>query len=300
MFDSSQFDSIPKITSVNSSLFGSSKVKVSILRLDELHPQLSGNKWFKLKYNLEQASKQHCKTLVSFGGAWSNHLHALAWAGKEFGFNTVAYVRGELIEPLNPCLQDASDWGMELRALSREDYKRKDDPAFLNNLIRDVHSPYVIPEGGGNSLGIQGCSDILEGIEQGKFDCISLACGTGTTMAGILTAAQVPILGIQVLKGDGYLSNEVVAYLQTLSINPTVSWQVRDEFHRGGYARTDQTLLDFCQYFEDETSVPLEPVYSGKMFMALAELIKSEYFQKGAHILAVHGGGLQGNRGFFK
>jgi 1-aminocyclopropane-1-carboxylate deaminase len=294
-FSSTQFP----IENLQHPVFAKAGINVSILRLDLLHPTLSGNKWFKLKYNLLAAQAAGAKNLVSFGGAWSNHLHALAWAARQSGFSSVGFVRGELPNPLNACLQDAVDWGMQLIPISRDNYRNRSDAGFVTELISEIPNSYVIPEGGANPLGIRGCSEILEGVPQELFDVVVLACGTGTTLAGLLMQSTVPLLGIQVLKGEGYLKREVEQLLLLNNIVPQTRWHIRDEFHRGGYAKADKKLLDFCLQFEAETSVPLDPVYSGKLLLALFSMAQKGECTPGTRLGVIHGGGLQGTRGYF-
>ena len=273
-------------------------VALSVLRADLVDPLLSGNKYFKLKLNLEAARLSGHNTLLSFGGPWSNHLHALAAAGQRFGFNTIGVVRGEAPGALNACLQDARDWGMHLHFVSRSDYQRRDEPDFLAGLEQVFGEYHLIPEGGANLEGLLGCRELAEVIPPKTFSRLLLACGTGTTLAGLITAADVPVTGIQVLKGAGYLQGEVRGMLAKYDLSATAPWEVLDEFHGGGYARADPALLDFCNAFTRETGVPLEPVYSGKLFFAIANLLARGHFARGSNLLAIHGGGLQGLRGF--
>lgn len=268
------------------------------MRADLVDPLLSGNKYFKLKPNVEAARRAGLSTLLSFGGPWSNHLHALAAAGQRFGFNTIGVVRGAAPAELNACLQDAASWGMRLHFVSRNDYQHRDEPDFLAALKQVFGEYYLIPEGGANLEGILGCRELAAAIPPKTFSRLLLACGTGTTLAGLITAADVPVTGIQVLKGAGYLQREVNEMLAKYDLSPTVAWEMLDEFHGGGYARADPLLLDFCNAFTSETGVPLEPVYSGKLFFAIADLLARGHFARGSHLLAIHGGGLQGLRGF--
>lgn len=290
---------LPQLQRVDHPDFASAGISVDVLRLDTVHPVVSGNKWFKLKYNLDTAISNGAATLVSFGGAWSNHLHALACAGKLAGLQTLAFVRGELPVPLNDCLADCIANGMRLVPLSREEYRRRHDPSFVTGLLENIEKPCVIPEGGANIDGLRGCAEILQGIDQAVFHQVALACGTGTTLAGLLMTSSLPVLGIQVLKGEGYLRGEVASMLSGSGIIPGVDWRIEDRFHRGGYARVDGELLDFCRTFEDTTGVPIEPVYSGKLMMALCEMAATGVFPAGHRVLAIHGGGLQGKRGYF-
>ena len=278
--------------------FSQADIDVSMLRLDLVHHTISGNKWFKLHDNLLAAVENKARTLVSFGGVWSNHLHALAWAGQLLAIPTIAFVRGEVPDPMNACLSDCHDWGMQIIPLSREDYRRRDDEEFVSLLVADMERPYVIPEGGANRAGVRGCAKIWAHIDQQAFDQLALACGTGTTMAGMLSDAGIPVLGVQVLKGEGYLSREVRQLMGTLGIESRAPWRIEDRYHRGGYAKADAALFEFCDRFEQMTAIPLEPVYSGKLMMALCELAEQGAFPAGHRLCVIHGGGLQGRRGF--
>lgn len=279
-------------------VFDRAGISVTVLRLDAVDPVISGNKWFKLRHNLHQARAAGATSLISFGGAWSNHLHALAHAASLCDLPVRAYVRGELPEPLNPCLADCRAAGMALVPLDRASYRRRYDPGFLATLVGSDDGAFVIPEGGANEAGILGCSDICQYIPPGCFDQLVLACGTGTTMAGLLRQAREPVIGIQVLKGQAYLQAEVAGLLHKHGIEPVVNWHVEDGYHRGGYCRVDDALLEFCRDIETSSGVPLEPVYSGKLLMALCDMAAAGRFEPGSRLCVIHGGGLQGNRGF--
>jgi 1-aminocyclopropane-1-carboxylate deaminase len=274
------------------------KVHLSVLRADLADPLLSGNKFFKLKYNLLEAQCLGHTRLLSFGGVWSNHLHALAAAGQRFGFSTTGIVRGDFGAATNACLQDVITMGMQLHFVSRTEYQHKNTPEFIANLRQQIGDFYLIPEGGANRAGIRGCQELLPPGVDSNFTHLALACGTGTTMAGLITSTRVPVLGIQVLKGAGYLQGEIANILQQHDLHATAPWTVLDEFHGGGYAKVDKYLLSFIKDFTDATGIPLEPVYSAKLFQALTRLVAMDYFPENSRILAIHGGGLQGKRGF--
>lgn len=295
--DKNSLNSIP-VHQINDSDLDAAGVSLSILRCDLIHPELSGNKWFKLKYNLLAAKEQGYDTLLSFGGAWSNHLHALAAAGKLFDFNTIGVIRGEATAPLNPCLSDAVGHGMKLHWVSREEYRNKKSADFINALKAKFGRFFLIPEGGSGLAGITGCQEIIQAEQVNEYDLICLACGTGTTLAGIVSAACPPVLGFQVLKGKGYLASEVESLLSDKQLLARNSWSINDTYHFGGYGKVKPELLTFIANFEERTNIPLEPVYSGKMLFGLYDLIKQDYFQKNTRVLVVHGGGLQGARGF--
>lgn len=275
-------------------------IRLSVLRLDLVHPVISGNKWFKLKYNLARARETGRNCLLTFGGSWSNHLHALAFAGAEFGFRTTGIVRGELPDPLNACLQDARNAGMHLSGISRHDYGRRHDPALIADL-EDQHGPFhLIPEGGANIEGVRGCSEIPVLYPQADFDLVCLACGTGTTLAGMATTSKVPLMGFQVLKGQGYLAGTVRGMIRTHGLTERSPWSVDDTFHFGGYARVSPQLMHFLTEFQARHGIPLEPVYSAKLLYGIFALAKKrDIFPQNSRILAIHGGGLQGLRGYF-
>lgn len=274
-------------------------VSLSVLRLDQVHPVISGNKWFKLKHNLLRAREAGRDTLLSFGGPWSNHLHALAAAGQIFGFRTIGIVRGELPSPLNPCLQDAGTAGMLLRGISRRDYAARDAPAFIAALREKYGDFHLIPEGGANREGMLGCAEITSLYRQEDFDRVCLACGTGTMLAGMATTSRVPLLGFQVLKGTGYLSGAVENLFDRYDLAPACSWAMEERFHGGGYARVSPELMQFLTEFRERHGIPLEPVYSGKLLYGIFQAVKKrDIFPQNSRILAVHGGGLQGLRGF--
>lgn len=273
-------------------------ISLSILRTDLVHPVISGNKWFKLKHNLINARRKGKNTLLSFGGAWSNHLHALAEAGKIYGFSTVGVVRGELPATLNPCLQEAQDAGMILHPVDRHSYRTKDS-TLLFLLKEKFGNFHLIPEGGANLEGAMGCAEISSLYSEMDFDLVTLACGTGTTLAGLASVSRIPILGFQVLKGEGYLSKEVRQFQSQTGLKAVCEWTINEEFHVGGYARTNDKFMAFLTEFETMHGIPLEPVYSGKLLYGIFALAKKrDFFPQKYSILAIHGGGLQGRRGF--
>ncbi len=282
------------ITLVTADWVHQHKLTLAILRADLIDAALSGNKYFKLLPNIQLAREQQHHTLLSFGGPWSNHIHALAAAGQRYGLRTIGVVRGEQGGPLTACLQDAVAWGMQLHFVSRRDYERRHDSAWHTELIAQFGRHYLIPEGGANRAGIVGCQDLLP--RDHDYTHIVLACGTGATMAGVVSASHVPVTGIQVLKGAGYLQHQVAALLQQHGLQARCDWQVLDDWHGGGYARFSPQLLEFMQRFETDTGVPLDPVYSAKMLQAVTALTASDFFPRGARVLAIHGGGLQGRR----
>lgn len=270
-------------------------VSLALLRTDLIHPVISGNKWYKLKYNLAEARRRGHDTLLSFGGAYSNHLHALAGAGAEYGFKTLGVIRGEEHLPLNRTLSFARDRGMRLTYLDRASYRRKHAPEILARLIEEFGDFYLIPEGGGNALAVQGCMEMVEAIGQ-PFDVLACACGTGATLAGLaagLNGAQ-QALGFAVLKGAGFLTREVQGFLAAAGHGGLANWSINLDYHFGGYAKTTPALIDFIARFEAEHAIPLEQVYTGKLLFGLYDLIMKGHFAPGTRLIAVHSGGLQG------
>lgn len=294
--------STPPIESLACELLEESGVRLNVLRLDKSHPLLSGNKWFKLKYNLLEFQKQKDLPILSFGGAYSNHLYALAAAGKILGMKTIGVVRGEFAEPLNPVLEFAKEQGMTLHPVSRADYRRKDQAAFLEALRSKFGDFHHLPEGGSNALAMRGCEEIASLLHWDSQDSprlVALSCGTGTTMAGLICglsklqlAPPVEVLGIGVLKGDGYLETEVTSLLQACEGANSVGWRIDDSYHCGGYARSNAALEAFLRRFESHSDIPLEPVYTGKLFYGLFDLIERGEIAAGTEVLAIHTGGI--------
>ena len=264
-----------------------------------MHPAISGNKWRKLKYNLEEARRQQKNTLLTFGGAYSNHIAAVAAAGQDFGFRTIGMIRGEEHLPLNPTMRFATAAGMALHYIDREAYRHKQDPAYLEQLAEQFDQPYIIPEGGTNALAVKGCTEIVADIPI-DYDYICCACGTGGTIAGIIAglAGKKRVLGFPALKGGEFLQKEIEQLIEAYNGQHFANWQLITDYHFGGYAKVKPELLEFMRRFQEQHQVPLEPVYTGKMFYGLMEMIKQGYFPTGSRIVAVHTGGLQGNAGF--
>lgn len=285
--------------------FDQAGITVRVLRLD-LYPSggdvmSSGNKYFKLKYNIQAAQQQGKTQLLSFGGAYSNHIHALALAGKQYGLQTIGLIRGEQQLPLNPTLQDAVDAGMQLHYLSRADYRRKTEVAYITDLARQFPEAFIIPEGGSNQLGVQGCMEIAEHLEHYRgqhTDTVMLPVATGATMAGLVAALpNSTVVGVAVLKGADFLRDELNTYLLQAGQRDRKNWLLECEYHGGGYARFDSRLAQFVSNVSARLEVPLEPVYSGKLFKALYEKLQKKAFPRGSNITLIHTGGMQGLRG---
>ena len=269
------------------------KISVFIKREDLLHSQISGNKFRKLKYNLIKARQLNQRTLLTFGGAYSNHIAAVAAAGHEFGFNTIGMIRGEeLLGKINdnPTLRLAQQQGMRLVFISRADYRRKTEPNFIQALQNQFGEFYLIPEGGTNALAVQGCTEILTAQDKQQFDYICCAVGTGGTIAGLIESStdQQMVLGFPALKGD-FLQAEIQQWTQK------TNWELVPGYHWGGYAKTTPALLQFVQDFYGQNGIEIEPVYTGKMLFGIFDLIQQGYFPAHSQILVIHTGGLQGN-----
>jgi 1-aminocyclopropane-1-carboxylate deaminase len=271
-----------------------------IKREDKIHPLVSGNKFRKLKYNLQEASSQQKKTLLTFGGAYSNHILATAVAGNLKNFQTIGIIRGDelgidISKTLanNTTLRTAFEHGMKLEFISRESYRSKTTTSFLKNIQEKYGDFYLIPEGGTNNLAIKGCEEILT-KEDHQFDYICSCVGTGGTIAGIINSAQKlqKILGFPALKG-GFLKNEIQQYSNTQD-----NWQLIHDYHFGGYGKYTDELIHFINKFKTATKIPLDPIYTGKMMFGVLDMIKKNRFSNGSKILIIHSGGLQGIEGF--
>ena len=281
-------------------------IQLYVKRDDLIHPQFGGNKWRKLKYNLDFAKNNKFDTLLTFGGAWSNHIYATAAAGKHFGFNTIGLIRGEEHIPLNSTLSFARDCGMQLHYISRTQYRQKDQAAFLQDIKQQFGNVYILPEGGSNSLAIKGCAETVKEISREMktpFDIICCASGTGATLAGLVSALKPrqAAIGFSVLKGGEFLNHEVETFLNGEETPPDSlknNWYIETDFHFGGYAKINHELVQFMSEFQAQYGFELDAVYTGKMFYGLFERIKSKTFKSGTTIIAVHSGGLQGNKGF--
>ncbi len=275
-------------------LFRENQIKFYVKRDDLIHPLLSGNKWRKLKYNLLQARQQGKSTLLSFGGAYSNHIHALAAAGYFLNFKTIGVIRGERAENLSSTLDFAEQHGMQLHFIDRQQYREKQGADFLAGLYAQFGDVYILPEGGSNSLALVGCAEIITELDQqmktGDYTLAS-AVGSGGTVAGLLSKVQQQkILGVAVLKGAGFLQNDV----QRLLGEKPRNFSLLLDHHFGGYAKTDNKLLAFMEKFQQDSGINIEPVYTAKLFYGLFELIKKGHFKPGTRLVALHTGGLQG------
>lgn len=268
------------------------RIQAAMLRLDKIHPEVSGNKWFKLKENITTAISHGNNGLLTYGGAYSNHIAATALACKEAGLPCVGIIRGEEHYPqLNHTLQTADDNGMGLIFVSREDYRNGKAKELWETFYPDYH---VVPEGGHNALGARGCEEILPIFPTTDFTHILCAAGTGTTLAGLINSAlpHQQVIGIPVLKGAQYLEKEVSDLLHP---GTTAHWELLHDYHGGGYAKKSPALIDFINTFYADTGIPTDIIYTGKLVMAFRDLVQQGYFPDNSKVLLIHTGGLQGN-----
>ena len=269
-------------------------ISLTIKREDLIHPFVSGNKFRKLKYNLLQAKAENKETLLTFGGAFSNHIAAVAYAGKEQGFKTFGIIRGDELQDKieeNPTLKFAQENGMQFEFVSREDYRLKSKNTFIEQLKNKFGDFYLVPEGGTNELAVKGCEEILT-QEDIAFNYVCCAVGTGGTISGLInsSAKNQKILGFPALKGD-FLNDEIRIFANK------DNWNLISDYHFGGYGKINLELIEFINRFFEETKVPLDPIYTGKMVFGVIDLIHKNYFPEHSKILLIHTGGLQGIEG---
>ena len=269
-------------------------IKLTVKREDLLHPHISGNKFRKLKYNILQAQKEGREALLTFGGAFSNHIAATAAAGAAYGFTTIGIIRGEeLVNKIgdNPTLTFAKSCGMVLKFVTRDEYRLKAEPQFIESLKTEFGDFYLVPEGGTNALAVKGCEEILL-PEDEQFTHIACAVGTGGTISGLINSAvnNQRVLGFPALKGEGLLDDICKFAAQG-------NWQLVTDYHFGGYGKVTEELIVFMNDFFEKTGIPLDPVYTGKMFFGVIDLIHKGYFPENSNILLIHTGGLQGIAG---
>ncbi|QLE47373.1 1-aminocyclopropane-1-carboxylate deaminase/D-cysteine desulfhydrase [Nostoc sp. C057] len=317
----------PPIQQINSEIIHRAGVDLYVLRLDLMHPWVNGNKWFKLKYNLLEAKEKNFTTLLTFGGAYSNHIYATAAAGNLFGFRTIGVIRGEERLPLNPTLSFAVQQGMRLVYMNREMYRQRNTPALEEYLQQRFGQVFIIPEGGSNLNGVRGCMEIIGdamptaltepvlSVAEGRsrsagyayaFDHICVACGTATTLAGITLSLHQGqrAIAFPVLKNGSFLAQEIESLLTNYLAsdlpapsNSPAPWELVCDYHFGGYAKVNDELLLFSQQFREKHGIPLDYVYTAKMFYGVMDLLKQGFFGKSDSLLLVHTGGLQGNVG---
>lgn len=269
-------------------------ITLEIKREDLLHPFVSGNKFRKLKYNILQAKAENQSVLLTFGGAFSNHIAAVAYAGKEQGFETIGVIRGdELRDKIseNPTLSFAQECGMRFEFVTREAYRHKTETAFIEQLQVKFGSFYLVPEGGTNDLAVKGCEEILTEFDA-HFDFVCSAVGTGGTISGLINSAlpHQKVLGFPALKGD-FLQNEIHKFVNNKN------WELITDYHFGGYGKVTTEFIEWMNWFYAQTGIPLDPIYTGKMVFGVMDLIQRNYFPPKSKILMIHTGGLQGIAG---
>lgn len=268
--------------------------QLSLKQEFRIHPTVSGNKYRKLKYNIQAVLDGNFQGILTFGGAFSNHIAATAAVGKDLNIPTVGIIRGEELArgvDSNPTLSYAKTCGMHLEFISRAAYRQKTEDSFLDSLKKKYPKFYIIPEGGTNALAIDGCREILTEADH-EFDVICCAVGTGGTISGLINSSlpHQKIIGFPALKGT-FLRQDICKFAQQSN------WDLCHEYHFGGYAKVNLELIQFINKFKQEFELPLDPIYTGKMMFGIFDLIQNGFFSKSEKILAIHTGGLQGIEG---
>jgi 1-aminocyclopropane-1-carboxylate deaminase len=278
-----------------SAIFEDNKVETNVLRLDKIHPVISGNKWFKLKNYLQEALAQCRSSIITFGGAYSNHLVAAAYAANKTGLRSIGLIRGERSGKLSATLQSAEEYGMVLQYINRDAYKSIHDPDFIESLSKQYPDSYIIPEGGAGEKGVTGAAEIMQWIGQSNYSQILCAVGTGTLFLGLVRGcvAGEQIKGVCVLKGMPDLVDRFK--IPKPSGTQLNMHDINYDYHFGGYAKRTSELISFMNRLYVETQIPTDFVYTGKLFYAVEDLIRKQHFPYGSKILIIHSGGLQGN-----
>lgn len=296
------FENDVHVQSLEHPLCAAKDITVDVKRLDLLHPLVNGNKGFKLKYNLLKAMSEEGQAVLTFGGAWSNHIYATAAAGKALGIRTIGIIRGEEPSQYSSTLEFARECGMHLEFVSRLDYEEKNTDEFkawLQGKFGDFH---LVPEGGSNYYGINGCMEILSASDKANYDVVALAVGTGATLAGMLLSAtpRQRFIGFSALKGGDFLRDDVLRHLEYFLMNKELAndfapqFSIETNYHFGGYGKWTDELMGFITEIETSYNLPLDQVYTGKALFGLLDLIARDTFTSGERILFVHTGGLQG------
>tara|TARA_B100000963_G_scaffold123866_1_gene108048 strand:+ start:5078 stop:5968 length:891 start_codon:yes stop_codon:yes gene_type:complete len=274
------------IKEITNSMLKSKKVKLLIQREDLNNPDCMGNKWWKLRFNLMEAVRQNQRIILTFGGAFSNHIAATALACNKLGLKSIGIIRGDFTANLNPTLLRAKEEGMQLQFVDRETYRNK-----FNIDWKSIYGDfYLIPEGGTNELAVKSCEEMVSFKD---FDIVCVPVGTGGTFSGVIRGLKTSqfALGFSVLKGGDFLTAEVKKYVNTSN------WSIQLDYHFGGYAKVSQQLVTFMNEFKRDFSIQLEPIYTAKMFYGIFDMIKNNYFPPNSTIIAIHTGGLQGIEG---
>jgi 1-aminocyclopropane-1-carboxylate deaminase len=280
-------------------------VTLHVKRLDLLHPHVQGNKWYKLKYNIDRALASEHKTLLTFGGAWSNHIYATAAAGKLAGLHTIGIIRGEEPSDYSNTLRFAKEQGMELKFVSRLDYEERATEEFKAWLHDEYGSFHLVPEGGSNYYGVNGCMEILTDTDLLTYSHVACACGTGATLAGMLLGSkgQSKFIGFSALKGGDFLRDEVIKHIEYFLMDRELAEEYRSQFtietayHFGGYGKWNDELIAFIKEMEQKHHLPLDQVYTGKALYGLLKKIEDGEFDPESNVLFIHTGGLQGRLG---
>jgi 1-aminocyclopropane-1-carboxylate deaminase len=283
-----------EIQSVPLQQFFDTSIRLDVLREDKIHPFVSGNKFRKLTYNIKEAKSGGFSSIITFGGAYSNHIAAVASAGKLAGIATIGVIRGEELATkvnTNPTLQFALEQGMQLHFVSREKYRTKESDAISEELQSIYGRSYMLPEGGTNQLAVKGSAEMIS-EKHTIYDYLCVAVGTGGTLAGLVSASKENqyCVGYSALKGR-FQSSEVEKY------TPKTNFEIIDDYCFGGYAKIDSELVRFINRFKKETGIPLDPVYTGKLLYGVFDGIQNGFFKQNSRILAIHTGGLQGISG---
>ena len=282
-------------TRLSTDWLGDKVPQLFIKRDDLLHPVISGNKWRKLKYAIEELVSHQHKRVLSFGGGFSNHLHALGYCCYKLDMKLTAVVRGDYSQTLSPMLLDLINWGVDIQYVDRKTYQQRSNPEFLADLARQ-HRVTIIPEGGSQTLALKGVAEIISELGQ-DYDHIFCPVGSGGTLAGLITGNQqraAKLTGVAVLKGKDYLEQLVTDLYP--EANTQNNWQINHDYHFGGYGKRPQELIAFCHHFSQQSGIEVEPVYSGKLAFALCNMFKQKVFNPSDKVLMLHTGGLQGAR----
>ena len=273
-------------------------VNVFMKRIDLVHPEISGNKWFKMKYNIAEAKEKNYDTLLTFGGAYSNHIYSTSAAGKIFSFKTIGLIRGEEHLPINTTLKYAIDCGMKIHYVDRTTFRKRETPEFLEWIKNEFGDVYILPMGGKNRLAVKGCSEIINQIDI-EYDYICSACGSGGTFSGLVAGfgGKKKAIGFSALKGGGFLKEDISNLVFDYTKSNYDNWEINSDYHFGGFAKLSLELINFMEKFKKLNGIELDYIYTGKLMYGIADLINKEYFKEGETIIALHSGGLQGNEG---
>lgn len=293
-------DELSPVQQVNDPVLDNYGIRLLMKRDDLIHPIISGNKWRKLRYHLTKAATDNHHTVLTLGGAFSNHIAATAQASFNAGLDSIGIIRGDELArgELNPTLRRAKELGMELHFISRAEYRMRGDLEFVKSLRERFGRFHLIPEGGADALGVKGCTEILPEVAE-EYDIVACAAGTGTTLAGLLLSLPKgkQLMGFPALKGGEFLRDEILRLYGESGIRPASgpeALRLETRYHFGGYAQMTDALQGFIAGFYERTGIPLDPVYTGKMMFGIYDLLTKRHFEKGNTVLALHTGGLQG------